>query len=433
MYNRVGRYTPYRWPVYGVATWCKTTLAAACWPVTRDLYHAGAPRHTRTVACIHDAARRGDALGVQAELQKGVSPDLLDEDSYTASMYAASEGHVAVVAALVGGGATVGWADQYGYTALHSAAANGHQAVVELLLAKGAAVNKVDGQGVTALWGAAREGHTEIVKLLRETHHADHPTLAPTSGRHSGVTPAQAALQYKHPMCVALCDQALADTEGDKLKRQFVEAAIVHVISTRFRTAKGWDQFPADWAAVRPEWAPAGRGQPLAGEQTCDPNSMASNVKQVLEEQLTDAKVFNPNYDNAFLMRGNSEEANSIWLLNFRNVGLENARRTGGACIQVVTPPGLSQMQIAEADMAKDKGVRVVRLDCREVSYAKAKATLMAMPAFNALLDAPAREPALTRDELLQGMLRLLEPDAPERAKIEAELHDAATTQAMID
>ena len=73
--------------------------------------------------------------------------------------------------------------------------------------------------------------------------------------------------------------------------------------------------------------------------------------------------VFNPNADNAFLMEGDATQANSIWLRNWRE-RLEDARRTGGAVVQILVAPGLSQMQLAEADMAADKGVPVVLLDC---------------------------------------------------------------------
>lgn len=60
-------------------------------------------------------------------------------------------------------------------------------------------------------------------------------------------------------------------------------------------------------------------------------------------------------------------QANAIWLLNWRDIGLENARRTGGACVQVLVPPGPSSMQIAEESMARDRGVRVLKIDCSHV------------------------------------------------------------------
>ena len=64
-------------------------------------------------------------------------------------------------------------------------------------------------------------------------------------------------------------------------------------------------------------------------------------------------------------MKGNAEipeNANGIWLLNFR-WAMDLAQRTGGRMIQVYAPPGLSDMQVAEAQMAADKGIPVVRVD----------------------------------------------------------------------
>ena len=81
--------------------------------------------------------------------------------------------------------------------------------------------------------------------------------------------------------------------------------------------------------------------------------------------------VFNPNTDNSLLMRGDPEAANAIWLLNWRKA-LERAKKTGGRMVQIIVGGSLSEMQEAEASMAEDKGVPVVRLDCSEVkgSYA---------------------------------------------------------------
>ena len=86
--------------------------------------------------------------------------------------------------------------------------------------------------------------------------------------------------------------------------------------------------------------------------------------------------VFDPNGDNAFLMGGNSKNANAIWLLNWLKA-LKRAKETGGRVIQIIVPggkdvtddnpEGLSHMQKAEALMASMWGVEVVKLDCREV------------------------------------------------------------------
>ena len=80
---------------------------------------------------IHDAARNGDLVGVQAELDKGVN--------------AKREG---------------------GSTPLHGAAEGGREEIVELLIANGNDVNSRDSTGKSSLHGAALEGHKEIVELL---------------------------------------------------------------------------------------------------------------------------------------------------------------------------------------------------------------------------------------------------------------------------
>ena len=43
-------------------------------------------------------------------------------------------------------------------------------------------------------------------------------------------------------------------------------------------------------------------------------------------------------------------------------VGLENARKTGGWCIQVLVAGGPSEMQRAEESMARSEGVPVIKL-----------------------------------------------------------------------
>ena len=62
------------------------------------------------------------------------------------------------------------------------------------------------------------------------------------------------------------------------------------------------------------------------------------------------------------MMDGDSDNANAIWLRNWREVGLEHARKTGGWCIQVIVHGGLSDMQKAEESMARSEGVPVIKL-----------------------------------------------------------------------
>ena len=102
--------------------------------------------------------------------------------------------------------------------------------------------------------------------------------------------------------------------------------------------------------------------------------------------------------------------------------------------MQLVTPPGLSEMQIAEADMAMAAGVRVVKLDCTQMTDYHDEGfcapMLRAMPAFAELLSAGACELPLTRDRMME--LALQSADGAERASIEAEMRHAATTRAML-
>ena len=66
------------------------------------------------------------------------------------------------------------------------------------------------------------------------------------------------------------------------------------------------------------------------------------------------------------LMKGDPEASNAIWLLNWR--GARPRQEDGRPRAQVIVG-ALSEMQEAEASMAEDKGVPVVRLDCSEVKF----------------------------------------------------------------
>ena len=61
-------------------------------------------------------------------------------------------------------------------------------------------------------------------------------------------------------------------------------------------------------------------------------------------------------------MHGDAASANGIWLLNWREIGLDLAKETGGWCIQVLIQGGPSEMQRAEESMARDKGVPIIKL-----------------------------------------------------------------------
>ena len=260
---------------------------------------------------LHEAAQKNDTASAAELLRRGADKDALDDDGISALMVAAYACSTDVAKLLVEGGADMEATDVGGYTALMHAAQSGSTAVAKLLVQSGADMEAKAADGATA---------------------------------------AVIARDAKEPNIFALLDPAAAAKLGDKLKDKFSRATLVHVISTR--TTQVW---------------PAVRKKAFDGPLSCNPVKATNTVKMGLEN-AEGVSVFDPNADNAYLMKGETETetANAIWLKNWL-WALELARKTGGCCVQVVVKPGLSNMQEAEALMAADKGVRVVRLDCTEV------------------------------------------------------------------
>jgi glutaminase len=98
-------------------------------------------------------------------------------EAVVALTWAASQGDVNEVRALIATGVEPGTADYDGRTPLHLAAAEGQLEVVRYLLATGADPWPVDRWGGTPLSDAEGNGHTEIVTALREC--ANEPTFNP--------------------------------------------------------------------------------------------------------------------------------------------------------------------------------------------------------------------------------------------------------------
>ena len=120
---------------------------------------------------IHDAVEKGNLIGVQTELDKGVDVNAKREDGSTPLHGAAEGGHGEIVELLITAGAdlhatTVSMLGGGGWIPLHSAARQGHRGIVELLIEMGTDVNTMDSAGKSTLHDAVLEGHKGIVELL---------------------------------------------------------------------------------------------------------------------------------------------------------------------------------------------------------------------------------------------------------------------------
>jgi glutaminase len=92
-------------------------------------------------------------------------------EAVVALTWAASQGDLNEVRALIATGVEPGTADYDGRTPLHLAAAEGQVAVVRYLLAAGASPQPVDRWGGTPLSDAEGNGHAETAALLRKHTH----------------------------------------------------------------------------------------------------------------------------------------------------------------------------------------------------------------------------------------------------------------------
>lgn len=98
-----------------------------------------AGRYDPAALALIEAAEAGEEAAIRAMLEAGATPvDSLGPAGTTALMEAASHGHAGVLAALLEHSARTGTADAIGWTALHFAAYNGNLIAVQALLSAGA-------------------------------------------------------------------------------------------------------------------------------------------------------------------------------------------------------------------------------------------------------------------------------------------------------
>lgn len=115
-----------------------------------------------------DLAKRGDLKGLKRLLARHPSRvNFRGPYGYTPLIWAARQGHPAVVKYLLGRGAKVNAVNRWRNTALHWAAYNGHVRVVALLIKRGARLNIQEiEKGHTPLHDAAWKGRRRVVALL---------------------------------------------------------------------------------------------------------------------------------------------------------------------------------------------------------------------------------------------------------------------------
>ena len=114
-----------------------------------------------------DAARNGNAIGIQDALKAGADPNCrLEPGNTTALMLAVTNGSLAAVEALLARKANPDAQDGAGATALMFAAQLGKIDLVRALLKRGARAQIVAKNGATAGELAKNEGHDQIARLL---------------------------------------------------------------------------------------------------------------------------------------------------------------------------------------------------------------------------------------------------------------------------
>lgn len=115
------------------------------------------------------AALEGKTRAVEALLDRGACPHVVNRTLHSALFFAAQQGHDEIVSILLSQpGVDIDSTSSSGETPLMQAAMNGHESTVRLLLADGANVNVQDHLGRSLLSVAAESGQPAMVKFLLE-------------------------------------------------------------------------------------------------------------------------------------------------------------------------------------------------------------------------------------------------------------------------
>jgi ankyrin repeat protein len=117
-----------------------------------------------------DAAESGDhAVAMRLVSAKPANVNAAAADGSTAIMYAAANGDLELVGALIKAGANVKLANQFGTSAITEAAIIGSAPIIDALLKAGADPNFRTPDGETPLMAAARSGKIDAAKVLLDT------------------------------------------------------------------------------------------------------------------------------------------------------------------------------------------------------------------------------------------------------------------------
>ncbi len=160
------------------------------------------------------AAAQGNRAKIESLLSMGLAADARNQ-SITALIEAAKNGHSECVEVLLKAGADVNHPYGCDWTALIEAARKGHTECVDLLLKSGANVNWADQAGSTALIEASRGGHTGCVDLLVESGATGSSSLteAKTGGHRSPPStekPVDQPVPRRHPTGPTIWAQGLS-------------------------------------------------------------------------------------------------------------------------------------------------------------------------------------------------------------------------------
>jgi hypothetical protein len=176
---------------------------------------------------------------------------------------AVAAGDTTAVRALLADGADPEVADSEGWTPLIRAAEVGsHEIIMALCQPRNTKfvrnVNAASNSGVTALMMASMEGHASIVEFLLGSAFGVRVDMTDIHGK----TASQLALEHGHPLIYAMLVPEEARKKATQLRQEFMQARLVHVLSTRY---------------VRPS-----SSDPRC---SCDPRVSAATIKAVLEAE----------------------------------------------------------------------------------------------------------------------------------------------------